>query len=197
MKPTTTALLTLALTSASTAQEGQRPQDISAIVSSALSVASSYVANHDMNTIVSSGLSIASSWAAENDIDAIISSVGAEVGITDSSGVESAFSRATEVWASLTDGLASGELPDITGGLSSVLASATAMVTAMETGSEGTAAQAAGTGESVPAATSTGGAEDAAPVSSMSYDGGAAGADWGASGAAVVGSFFLGLVAYL
>jgi hypothetical protein len=144
-------------------------QDLSSIVSSALSVASSYVAENDMNAIVSSGLSVASSFVSANNIDSILSSFGSEVGITDSSGVSSAFSRATSFFDSLTDAFASN-------------------MSALITSTDGVAV-----GSSIPSETGSG--EAAAAVTSTSADSGAA--DWSTPDGVAVGSFFLGLVAYL
>ena len=161
----TAALVTFTLVGASFAQ------DLSAVVSSALSVASSYVSANDMNSIVSSGLSVASSWVSANDIDSILSSFGSELGITDSSGLDSALSRATSIFDS------------ITGAFSSDMSMLT------------TSTDDASPVQSTSGISDSSGDESAAVDTITSVGGGAT--DWSTSTAAVVGTFFLGLVAYL
>lgn len=176
----TSALITLTLASVSSAQ------DFSSIISSALSVASSWVAENDMNEIVSSGLAEASSWAAENDINSIFSSVGAEYGITDTNAVSEAWAQATVYFESITDAIAAGNISD--------LLTATEMPSiASATGAEAASVTGDNVSPTASAAASEGGSDG--PVETLSSMGGAGG--WATPGAAGIGSLFLGLVAYL
>jgi hypothetical protein len=172
-------------------------QDYNSVASSALSVASSYVANHDMQSImlegldaasswvannnidflISQGLNVASSWVANHDIDSVVSSVGSDIGITDSEELLSVYTRASELWASVTQAYEDGEYGSID------VASITSAVQAEATASGGMAAV---TGSS---------SVEAAPVATVSSVGGADA--WGLPAGAVFGSFVLGLAAYL
>jgi hypothetical protein len=172
-------------------------QDYNSVASSALSVASSYVANHDMQSImlegldaasswvannnidflISQGLNVASSWVANHDIDSVVSSVGSDIGITDSEELLSVYTRASELWASVTQAYEDGEYGSID------VASITSAVQAEATAS---GSMAAVTGSS---------SIEAAPVATVSSVGGADA--WGLPAGAVFGSFVLGLAAYL
>lgn len=192
------ALIALAFTSICSAQE------FGSMVSSALSVASSWVADHDMNdiissglaeasswaadndvnSIVSSGLAEASSWAANNDIDAMVSSIGVGIGITDSNGVSEALSRATAYFESLADqyGANITDLTTVTD--AAVATSAT----------QAEAASAVGGGASPTDSSADSEVDSDSPVSSLSSLGAAGG--WNAPATAGIGGLFLGLVAY-